>query len=208
MTIPRIAVPLVVVLALGFSGFGPQAATAQARRVVETADSGSTRAELSYDETKDRYGSLQFDNVRVLVTRAGSVLVDDAVPRRCGVYCGPANRYREADSIHLRDLNRDSEPDVIVDLYTGGAHCCFLALVYGFNSKTGSYERGTKLLNEPYRVRDLDHDGLLEFRGVDGRFDYRFDCYACSRDPIQIWRFRQVPRHHPSLLDADQARRT
>ncbi len=59
-----------------------------------------------------------------------------------------------------------------------------------------------------YRIKDLRGDGKLEFVTKDDRFAGRFDCFACSPLPLQIWtfsggRFRDITRMFPSLIKAD-----
>ena len=43
--------------------------------------------------------------------------------------------------MRLRDLDADREPEVIVDLFTGGAHCCAVSTIYTFEEGTGKYAR-------------------------------------------------------------------
>jgi hypothetical protein len=184
---------------------------AQARKVTEEVASGPTDAKLSYVKKRTRYGGSVFRLMRVRIERDGQALVDQGVPRRCRGFCGPARAYLDENSIRLRDTGADGEPEVIVDLYTGGAHCCFYTLVYGFDAQADRYRRDSELWNHPYRLRDFDHDGVLEFQTFDGRFDYAFACYACSVPPIQIWHFRgghfsKVTRRFPRILARDAKR--
>jgi hypothetical protein len=178
---------------------------AQARKITEEVASGPTDAKLSYVKKRTRYGATVFRRIRVRIEREGRGFLEQRVPRRCGRSCGPARAYLGEDSIRLRDADADGDPDVIVELYTGGAHCCWYTLVYSFDAPANRYRRGSALWGYPYRLRDFDHDDVLEFQTFDGRFDYVFACYACSAPPIQIWhfrdgQFRDVTRRFPTIV--------
>jgi hypothetical protein len=98
------------------------------------------------------------------------------------------------------------EPDVLVDLYTGGAHCCYYTTVFRYSSFRGRYVRTTHDWGDPgYWLEDLDGDGLPEFMSADDRFAYAFTSYASSVFPIQIWtlrrgRFLDVTRRFPAAV--------
>jgi hypothetical protein len=110
----------------------------------------------------------------------------------------------------VRDLDADGEPEVIADLYTGGAHCCSLARVYSFDgSAYGETTHGFG--NAEYRLGDIDGDRRAEFVSSDDRFAYRFAAYAFSVFPVQIWRytasgFSDTTDRFPARIRADAAR--
>jgi hypothetical protein len=85
-------------------------------------------ARLTYDQTGDG-----FSNVRLAILRASAPLLDYAVGEACPQLClirpGGAGTRR---SIEIRQLDGDSEPEVILDINTGGAHCCDWAYVYSY----------------------------------------------------------------------------
>jgi hypothetical protein len=109
------------------------------------------------------------------------------------------------------DLDGTGEPEVLLDLYSGGAHCCESTRIYFRRSGSGSYgvvshDWG----NSGYRLEDLDGDGRLEFVSADDAFSYAFTSYAASRRPPRIWRFdgkrlAVVTRKFPKLLEEDAA---
>ena len=88
------------------------------------------------------------------------------------------------------DVNGNGTPDVIVNLYSGGAHCCFDVAVYdlgpplrrvAFPSPPGGNSGGV--------FEDLDGDGVLEYRTADDSFAYAYCCFAASPAVPVILRF-------------------
>jgi subtilisin-like proprotein convertase family protein len=172
---------------------------------LETARSRSTLAQLSYIFRQDSY-SLAY--VRLTVFRAGVVRLDTLITNSCR-YCValPSGAYSGRGSLRVRDFDRDGEPEVLVDLYTGGAHCCFYSLIYRYAG--GRYVRLNHFWGDPgYRLADLNRDGKPEFWSADDRFAYAFSCFACSGLPVQIWDYKSgrmldVTRLYPALVRAD-----
>jgi hypothetical protein len=98
-------------------------ATADAK--TEVSEAGGVRAVLTYKCAK----SALCKDFKLKVTRKGLQLVNDSIdpPRDTGIAPGrPGGK-----SVLVTDLNRDGEQEVVVDLFTGGAHCCFYSLIYG-----------------------------------------------------------------------------
>jgi subtilisin-like proprotein convertase family protein len=170
------------------------------RAVPETLSvrKGLIRAEVSFVETNYLYGQL-----RVKVVRAGRTAVDAPIQRLCRA----CNTFRPA-SVRLRDLD-GGDPEILVDMYSGGAHCCSVVLVLRYEAAKKAYR--SKLLdfgNYGYRVVDLGRDRLPELSAYDERFVYTFTPYVFSAAPIQIWRYRQgmlvdVTRSFPALVRGD-----
>lgn len=119
-----------------------------------------------------------------------------------------ADEYTIIDSnaFKVMDLDGDSEPEVIVNTYTGGAHCCTLSSIYRYEAAKNTYSTLEQdWQNGGYRLEDLDGDGLVEFVSRDERFAYTFDSYAASGYPVQIWQYRQgksidVTRRYPKQI--------
>ncbi len=102
---------------------------------------------------------------------------------------------------------RDGEPEVVVSLYTGGAHCCTISTLYGFQAATGDYRRVRRNWRDAgFRLRDIGRDGSVEFDSRDARFAYAFASYAESFLPLQIFRYRARPaRGRDDRLQAARA---
>jgi subtilisin-like proprotein convertase family protein len=145
-----------------------------------------------------------YEGLRLKVVRAGRTVVDAPVQR---LDCRDCQTFRPV-AVKLRDLD-GGEPEVLVELYTQGAHCCSVVLVLRYDGTT--YR--PKLLffgNYGYRLVDLDHDGLPEISAFDERFVYAYSAYVFSSAPPQISQYRQgrlidVTRRFPAQMRRNAA---
>jgi hypothetical protein len=77
------------------------------------------------------------------------------------------------------DVNGDSYPEVVVETYSGGAHCCFGTQVYSLR------EAAVLILQKPESnaggyFEDLDGNYVLEFVTYDDSFAYQYCPYAAG----------------------------
>jgi hypothetical protein len=195
------------------------ASAAGPRHLIERAHSGPLTALLSYLETPETHSyvvagkrtTFRTDvdgEFRLSLVRSGRLLFSTLLG--CGG-CQPAGADAgdPRASIHFARLRAGTEPEALLDLFTGGAHCCFLTDVL----VTGA--SGTRMIKElwgdpGYRLSDLDHDGVSEFVTADDRFAYTFTDYADSALPIEIVRLEgfslvDVTRSYPQEVEADAA---
>ena len=106
--------------------------------------------------------------------------------------------------LRVVDLDGDGKPEVLLDSFTGGAHCCQLTQI--FRAGTAGDVRQERNWRDPgYRLKDLDADGEPEFVTADAAFGYQFAAFAYSLSPVQIldWRagtFRNRTRAFPSTV--------
>ena len=84
----------------------------------------------------------------------------------------------------------NGSPEVVVEGYSGGAHCCEEIVVFSApaNDADGSWRklRLGAFDGGPRPPRDLDGDGLAEIMVRDDAFLYAYGCYACSYAPPVI----------------------
>lgn len=195
---------------LGVGWFGMAGLPALAEATVKTAQQGNVRAELTYEKAETE-GFPQFKNVRLKISRAGQTLLNQTPP--INEYDRPIVDILDSSEpptgFVVQDLDGDREPEVLVDFYTGGAHCCTYSVIYQFVPSQNRYEPMQQAWgNVGYRLVDLDRDGRTEFQSADDRFAYAFASYAASGFPMQIWRYQKgdlvnVTRQFPKLVYQD-----
>src|SRR3954468_14842764 len=96
-------------------------AAVAAKRVLETVFQGATSATLSYDPTQADAG---YAGLHVRVRRFNHIGVEKDLG---DAFTSPAQDFgttKKPTSIALRNLDADKRLEVIVDTWTGGAHCC------------------------------------------------------------------------------------
>ena len=143
--------------------------------------SGAVQADYS-DET----GSFCSEQPRLTITRAGQTRFDQVLQSE-----GFCRMLREG--FRIQDLDGDGEPEVRLDFFSGGAHCCLSSQILGYDRATEQYKLTEQYWGdgETRQLSDLNRDGIPEFLSYDTRFAYSFASFAGSGFPIQIWQYRQ-----------------
>lgn len=171
---------------------GGPATARGADRVTVSRTAGSVVASLSWQGGE----GIGVTAPRLAITRAGVAAADvdlaDVCPQGCALTAG-SEELRA--SLQVADLDADGEPEVLVDTYSGGAHCCTTARIYGWQPAAGRYGRLRSVAwgDVGYRLQDLDADGRPEMVGADPVFSYAFSSYAASVFPPQVLRFSRAP---------------
>ncbi|BAU13603.1 hypothetical protein LEP3755_41430 [Leptolyngbya sp. NIES-3755] len=197
------------IVLVGLGVLGLAALPVQAEQIKRTEQQGNVKAELSYEKVPID-GIPQTKNVRLQILRDGKLVFDQAPTMN--EYDRPLIEFQDDRGFVVRDLNSDKDPEVIADMFTGGAHCCRYSLIYQYDADRQRYsETHMKWGNLGYQLRDLDRDGKLEFYSADDRFAYAFTSYAASAFPIQIWRFQagemsDITRQYPKEIYSDAYR--
>jgi hypothetical protein len=180
-------------------------AAAHARDVTRAAHSGDVEATLTYRVVKDVYSHVRFRIVRAGASALDVPLREIASCKGCAVWApGP---FSVPGPPVVRDLDADGEPEVILDLYTGGAHCCVVTAFYRWDG--AGYRRTVEDFgNFGYRLRDLDGDGTPELSARDEAFAYAFGPFVYSIPPAAIFQWRagvlhDVTRNYPAVVRAD-----
>jgi hypothetical protein len=177
----RLTLPAIL-LALTMGGL---AAPASARTFIQRAQSGITQSEFSFD----RHSDSTYSDLHLSILRGGTIVFFGPISDRCGRCPVQPAGGDQGGALAVRDLDGGGEAEVVVDLFTGGAHCCTDSLIYRYEPLTNTYaplfhgwgSRG-------YRLRDLQRDGTPEFLSADDRFTDQFGPYAVSVAPERIWR--------------------
>jgi hypothetical protein len=167
-----------------------------------SAGGGAVVATIKFVQTNGAYKQL-----RLKVVRAGATVVDSPVER---LGCRDCNTFRPV-SVRVRDLD-GGDPEVLVELYTQGAHCCTVLLALRYDAAGHAYR--PKLFffgNYGYRLADLNHDGHPEVVASDERFIYAYGPYVFSAAPPRISQYRQgrlidVTRRFPAEIRSNAAK--
>lgn len=184
-----------LILALGVLALGAVAVSARAAPPSATTVT-AVRAHVSYVKSGDVYRSL-----RLRITRKGRTW-------RSGVL---GTTYLNRPSLTVRDLDADGEPEVVLDTYSGGAHCCLDSRIFRHLPGQGAYAQTRhRWGNVGYRPRNLDGRDGVELVTADDRFAYEFTAFAASFFPLRIWRFDggrlvDVTRLFPGQIEHDAA---
>jgi hypothetical protein len=164
-----------------------------------TVSSGGLTAKLTYTP-----GKFSMDtDVDIRITEGGNLLYSGPAAGDCGKSCQVV-----PNPVSIVNLESGS-PDVVLEVSSGGAHCCFSDLVYSPASSGHWYtQTDYDLGNAGDKLVDLNHDGLSEFETADNSFAYRFSDYAESAMPIEVLayakhRFTNVTRQYPALIARD-----
>lgn len=192
----------------GASGFLRCVKLDLSRNVVQrrVARRGRVSAELTYRETNYRYFG-----AHIAIRRGGQRALSASLAQVNCPGCPNTGLLftSESRTISVRDLDSDGEPEVLLDLYSGGAHCCSYTLIFRYRPSFHDYRRLVGYWgNAGYRVTDLDGDGRPELASADDRFAYVFAAYAFSAFPPRIWhydhgRLVDITRRFPALVEQD-----
>jgi hypothetical protein len=167
---------------------------------TQTAHAGIVTASFSFSGKFPN-----FSHQRLKIERSGKVVYDQKVvdPATCGSLCAPASKT----SVQVLALEGGSEPNVVLDLYSGGANCCFVDQVFSFDPGTMTYSKATQNFGD-YGASIKRLGGQERFVGRNYGFKYAFTDGAASGEPIQVsefssGKFTDVTRSYPKLVAAD-----
>lgn len=188
------AVPLLAALA-----FAP----AQASAATQHASLDDVSATLSYSGSASAPTHLHLQ-----IVRGGATVLDRPVSSKlCGTSCDTFG----GEALRVADLNANGEPAVLVDLFSGGAHCCEIVQIFTFRAgSTAPVETERNFGDVGTSLRRLGPGRGYEFVTADELFVYEFTSFAASGYPLQILRFNNgrftnVTRSYPKLIRANAA---
>jgi hypothetical protein len=200
------ALALTVILAT-FAGVVPASAT------TNTAHLGNVTATLTYQKTYPVAGDVGAPEARnsILTIMVGGHLAYRAAVYSpvCGRLCWPEPTYGSGPGHALRVVRlQPGSPDVVLGLFSGGAHCCFVDQV--FSPGTGRFYVKSEIdFGDPgARLEALPGSAYVAIVTANDAFAYQFTDFAASGLPIKIMRhvssrFVDVTRHYPGLIRAD-----
>jgi hypothetical protein len=189
---------------LGAVGAGPAQANDPGKLTVTK---GTVTAALEWDGAE-----VGVSNPRLSVTREGT-RYDLTIVDICDVGCilveDEAGDAPGSSMLKVADLDGDGEPEVLVDTFSGGAHCCLTTRLLTWNG-TGYTPTDIDWRDVGYRLDDADGDGRLEIVGQDPVFSAAFTAFAASAFPPLVYqadhgKLVDVTRKFPKLVRADAA---
>jgi hypothetical protein len=167
--------------ALGTTARAPAAIPAAHVETVRLRDWAATvTARL---DRNDSFALLH--GVRLRVTLRGAAVSDRDVPLPADCRDGGCTVIDESvRMLELHDLGGGA-PSAVLWLYTGGAHCCSVALVLPLQGGPGLSKN---FGNPGASIGTIG--GVPVFGSQDDRFSYLYTSYAASVRPLQLWRLR------------------
>ncbi len=173
------------------------------KQVVQHKSRAGIDATLSFQQRKESYGAYSFRDMQLVVKNGAKTIYDHDL---CSLdRCGIASKH----ILSLQNVWGGSLPEAVVDFYTGGAHCCFEALIVlvdGAHPGRAVFHD----FGDPGYEFQRDDGGTLILSG-DDRFAYAFTAFAGSGLPIQLWTINangvltNVTRTRPDLIKKDAA---
>ncbi len=131
---------------------------------------GTVRVIFSYEETENN-----FDTPLTYQIFHGDTL-----------YVDTASEGTSRGSVKLDDINNDGTNEVIIQTYSGGAHCCTNFSIYTWQGDDFVAESTGYLDGGGGEFKDLDDNITKEFDSSDNAFLYAFSGYAVSFPPSMI----------------------
>ncbi|HSN02593.1 MAG TPA: hypothetical protein VLS91_03820 [Acidimicrobiales bacterium] len=178
-----------------------------ATAVPARAGSLSSSAQGTYATLTYRGPVTQASDLTLTITRHGTAGLHESVSSpMCGRLCWPAPVGPVLRVVNLGG----TRPDVVVSLYSGGAHCCFIDQVFT-ESPEGTFVAKELTLGDPSARLERLSRGPLVFVTADDSFAYAFTDYAASGLPVKILAFRaqhfvDVTGDYPSVVARDAQR--
>jgi hypothetical protein len=193
----------VLIAVMVFSSLAVVAPSASAATI--SATSGDVKATFSYTGTFP-----QSRNPRLTISRAGKVVNDVAVTSKwCGHQCWPDSVSPGHSLVHVVRLRQHGPLDVVLDLYSGGAHCCTIEQVFSYDATSETYKKFEYNFGDPgTKLIPLEKGGSDVFLSADDSFAYAFTDFAASAMPIEILSFsddafHKVTTSYPQLIAKD-----
>lgn len=183
------------------------AAAPAALAATQTASSGNVSATFTFQGKVPN-----FHGLHLTISRSGTVVYNQPVVAKfCAKLCWPGPIVGGHSSVQVVDLEGTGDPDVVLNLYSGGAHCCTVVQIFSFDAATTSYVKTERTFGDPdAKIVDLGHNGHFEFLTADDSFAYEFTDFAASGLPIEILtyaggQFTDVTSSYPKLVAKDAA---
>ncbi|MBO9531849.1 MAG: hypothetical protein J7513_02625 [Solirubrobacteraceae bacterium] len=183
-----------------------KAATApKGKTGVVVKSSGAVHATLSYvKKGAASSGGPSYGSLKLTVKAAGRTTL-----RKLAITGRGSTGYLTRPQLTVREVTGDGIPDVLVDIYTGGAHCCSITTLVRSTPKGWNRSPITRdWADHSYRLADAGGSSTPEFITDDPRFTAAYTAYATSAQPIRIYsaeggQLRDVTTQFPDWIRTD-----
>src|SRR5579863_4534181 len=181
----------------------------------QTAKYRNIRATVSYRGPTN--SGIDPYRVRLEIARSSRRVLDQRVPPFKGGDGLTGNWPLGASGVNGRTVNilnlsGGSQPEILVDFFGGGAHCCFWTQIYYWDQHRHAYAREQHFWgNFGWRPQTLSASGRTELVTGDNRFAYAFASFAGSDPPIMILHFKHgrfvnATRSYPAAVGRDASK--
>ena len=193
-------------LAVAFSLFATSSiAGAATKTTTQTASAGNITASYTYNPNPP---FSQHSNLKII--QSGKVVYNQVVSSVwCGKVCWPDFITEGKKVIHVVKLQRNGTPSVVLDLYSGGAHCCSIEQVYTFKLNSTTVHKFEHNFGDPgEQLVQIGQNHSYDLLSADDHFAYEFTDFAASGLPIEILSFsgstfHNITRSFPNLIAKD-----
>jgi hypothetical protein len=199
VTLPALVLALTAALA---------ASALAATRTIQGVAADGLQAAFSFTGT-----SPTVHDARLTIIKGTRTVYDRRVTSKaCGRLCGPAEVGRNAHSVGIAALQAHAPAEVILELFSGGANCCFIDQVFSYDRAHNTFVKTEHDFGDAGAlIKPIGPHRRLQFRSADPAFKYAFTDGADSGEPVQVWQFADrafadVTRSHPGLIRKDAAR--
>jgi hypothetical protein len=180
---------VVILAAAVLCGAAGAAQPSQWKTVTVRKSAGGVTAVMTVQRRKTKYDATDSRNLHLTVAVDGKTVLDTGLctPLRCGI--------ETQQTLSLHKLSGGT-PDVLLDYYTGAAHCCFWSLIVTPTGRQIVHDWG----DAGYRI--VSFRGAPQLVSADDRFAYEFTSFAASGLPVQVWAITpDGALSHPDVLE-------
>ncbi|MBL8006156.1 MAG: hypothetical protein JNJ56_01385 [Ignavibacteria bacterium] len=115
--------------------------------------------------------------------------------------------YDRITEIKDYDLDGNGKREILIQNYSGGAHCCTSLFAGEFKNSKFVFTDSVNWGNSFYEITDLNNDKKQEITGVNDMFAYEFTNYAQSQFNLLIFgfdkgKFINVTNKFPDIVSA------
>lgn len=185
-----------------FSVVSPAAAAPKPGSV--TATQGGVTATLTYTRAGGGDSIKEYRKLLLTVRASGRTTL-----RRLPIRGAAKQAQSMRPRLRVVELTGDGVPDVIVDVFTGGAHCCSVSAIVPSTTKSWGPATIKNWADHSYSLKDVGGASTPEFVTDDARFTAAYSSYAASASPIRIYsmeggKLRVVTRQFPAAIREDE----